>query len=509
MRQERSFEPQHKSTIRSRSAERNYSESRKRISSGDHGSLRKGSPPTSNGGKIESPGTLRRKSSSRQNRCISTKQSNSLTAKKIGTFRPYKVLREKHMSYRKKSKSAADNDEKGKEITGTSDPPAPTLYNAMNSTSVANFLREGIPVLKVSHNQPKKKWHKRILTLSHDKTSIFLTHSKVKPETTRAQLLSPNSKHNPSWTPSKGWGASYLRAIDFADIHFWQIGVVASHAIEQSLPHQKHLHHHASQQATKLDDVKGEEVIISSKSKKSELGDTWYDPSTVGAIVTIFHRTVHSVETLDLFIENQDHRRALIATLALLHRTYEETSQLIGNEALLLRYIWKDMELSLENMVHEREFHNICHRLQLDPPDNKEYRAFCKEIHEERKKDGTHIAKFKYSLSSGECMRLLRCMKLKRNGGTTPALDAWKACFGNANSVNAMTVLTKFLHGPQKEQSICDIGDAEDLIATMNATDLGEMDQPKSKDSLTKRQFEEFLRSELNDIYDPQRRVLL
>jgi hypothetical protein len=291
-----------------------------------------------------------------------------------------------------------------------------------------------------------------------------------------------------------------------ADVYFWQVGVVCSLAMERSLPHQKFLQNQHSQHVNKkgISDSKNKTNI---KKKSSIWGDESYDPGTVGAIVTIFYRGGHKnmMETLDLVIENQNHRRALVATLTLLKKTYRETSQMIGNEMLLLRHVWKDLDLSQPNMANEREFATICHKLQWDPPETKDFKAFCKEIREERKKSGSQSPKFKHSLSAQECMRLLQSMKLKRQGGTSPTLDAWKACFGNVNSVNASTILTKFLHGPQKEQTTCDIDDAMDLIAAMNATELGESGSSQGK--LSKLQFEEFLRSEWNDLYDPEKRI--
>jgi hypothetical protein len=451
--------------------------------------------------QVGASGSSSRRKGDKKTRKRSNK-NDTAPAKKLGTFRPYHVPVKKHMSYRKVSKQVKQPDST---IESNFEPPATSLYQAMKSISVAHFLNEGIPVFKVSHSNPKK-WHRRILTLGDDQTSLFLTHSKVKPNTTRAQLLSPHSKHIPSWTPTKGWTGSYLRAIDMADIYFWQVGVVCSRAMELSLPNQKFLQnqqsHHASEKTNPASVNK-----TNNKKKLTVWGDACYDPATVGAMVTILHRggNKNSVETLDLVIENQDHRRALVATLALLKKTYRETSQMIGNEMMLLRHVWKDLDLSQPNVVNEREFATICHKIQWDPPDTKDFKSFCKEIHEERKKSGTHSPKSKHSLSMQECMRLLQNMKLKRQGGTSPALDAWKACFGDVNSVNASTVLSKFLHGPQKEKTTCDLDDATDLITAMNATEIGETGSGQGR--LSKLQFEEFLRSEWNDIYDPEKKM--
>ncbi|KAL3914759.1 MAG: hypothetical protein SGILL_005969 [Bacillariaceae sp.] len=395
------------------------------------------------------------------------------------------------------------------------DPPACTLHKAMASISVASFIHEGIPVLKVSQKNPQKKWHRRTLTLSKDQMSLFLTHSKVKAGTTRAQLLAPTSKHMPSWTPSKGWGASYLRAIDIADIHFWQVGVVASRTFEQSLPYQKHLHHTPTTTGDDMEQSSPKPPKSKKNLSQAQTAATAYDPKIEGSLITIFHHAGHgfgTLETLDLAIENPDHRRALVATLALLKKTYQETSMLTGNETLALRYIWKDMEFTLGcNMVTEREFTTICQRMQLEPPDSREYKDFCKMTREELKAESfvKTPAKYKQALSPMNCMRFLHVLKTKRQGGSSPAIDAWKLCFGKVNTVKDVTLLTKFLHGPQKEQSTCAIEDARDIIGAMNATELGDQNPRPllARSTLTKAQFDEFLRSELNDIYDPLMKV--
>lgn len=376
-----------------------------------------------------------KKRSGSENATLLTKKKSS---KKAGSFRPYNIPIMHQLSSTPIPK------------------PASTLHQALSRISVASFMEKngnglhGIPVMKVSHNHPGQQ-HRRILTLSADHCSLLLTHGGF--------LRKSKSK-----------------TIDVADVLDWHQGVVATKPLEEyckSLQHQN--------------------------DKKKNGENRGSVAGCIPFIVTIIYRnaTTGRRDSLDLLVENQDFRRALVATLALLKKTYMEVTPLIGNETLLMRYLWKDIDSNNDNKVNEREFLTLCHRHHFYARDDaaKQFRLFCKD-HQVKRNE----------LSYRDCMRLLQMLK-----GRTPAMDAWKAVFGTASTVSAPALLESFLHGPQKESKTCDLQDAVDLIATMNATELDNHDTNGSASSNTKKltrpQFEEFLRSSLNDCYDPVKRL--
>ena len=421
----------------------------------------------------------------------STNVNSNNVAKKVGTFRPYFVpIKNKWELLSPSSHHGSHEVQTMIRSNRVDSGPAQILHEGIKHISVATFLHEGIPVVKVSHNK-LRKCRRRVLTLSEDQTSFFLTHSKLAKGT---RNLIPKQ---PSWTLSKGWNGTYIRSVDVANICDFQVGVISSRRLEESMTKY-------TRKAKKINS-KGE------KSSNKHTASFIPDPARVASAVTIFHidsKTGRMV-SLDFFIEDPDHRRAVVATLALMKYTYSEAHQLVGNEILLLRYILKDMRLDKKGKglitMNETEFLTLCRRLNFTAENiGKEFREFYKQQCE--KNGDSRTGKNKNKLSYHECFQLLQLLKGKQN----PSLEAWRACFGTSTCVNVETVLTKFLHGPQKEQKTCDTQDARDLINIMNATELGEelSNRKRNGSILTQWQFEEFLRSEWNDIYDPEKRVI-
>jgi len=329
------------------------------------------------------------------------------------------------------------------------------LQEGMKNVSVAPFLHEGIPVVKVSHNKPGK-CHRRFLTLSEDQTTLFVTHSKLPKG---ARHIVPKQ---PTWTISKRWKGTHIRSIDIANICYFQVGAVTSRCLELTITK-----HSKTSKTTKENKSK-------EKGGNDDSAPFVLEQDRVATAVTIFHidSTTRRMVSLDFFIENKDHRRAVVAALDLMTKTYAEASELVGNEILLLRYVLKDMEFGTNGegvlAMNEKEFSTLCHRLNFTSENiGKEFREFCKNQTDQY--DESFRGKNRNKLTFHQCLQLLQLLKGKDN----PSLEAWRACFGNVTCVNAVTVLEKFLHGPQQEQKACDKQDARDLINIMNATELG------------------------------------
>lgn len=411
---------------------------------------------------------------------------NSQLLRKIGDFRPYFVplKRKQGVSNPRGQNTQVSQIFSAEDIVGHG--PAQILHEGMKNISVASFLHEGVPVIKVSHNK-LGTLKRRILTLSEDQTTLFLTHSKMAKGT---KNMMPKQ---PKWTPSKGWNGTYVRALDVSNICHFQVGVISSRWLELSV-------------ATHSKKAKKNGESLENDENKKDFFPYMPDPARVASTVTIFHIDPRTgrMDSLDFFIENQDHRRAVVATLALMKYTYDEVSQLVGNEILLYRYIIKDMDLGTNEQgmteMNESEFLDFCRRLNFNVQNiGKQFREFRKQYSEN---EGVGVSKNKLPIH--ECLQFVHLLKGKEN----PLVDAWRACFGTATCVDALTVLTKFLHGPQNEERVCDVQDARDLVNVMNATELGEELSNRKGSLLTQWQFQEFLRSEWNDIYCPEKRVI-
>eukprot|EP00537_Pseudo-nitzschia_pungens_P018587 CAMPEP_0172413430 /NCGR_PEP_ID=MMETSP1061-20121228/78416_1 /TAXON_ID=37318 /ORGANISM="Pseudo-nitzschia pungens, Strain cf. pungens" /LENGTH=1184 /DNA_ID=CAMNT_0013149697 /DNA_START=178 /DNA_END=3732 /DNA_ORIENTATION=+ len=403
---------------------------------------------------------------------------------KFGSFRPYFVpIKKKRDLLGPTSHHSGTGSPPMIEVNDGEKSPGPTLIiqEGMQNIAAAPFLHEGILVLKVSHKKPGK-CQRRFLTLSEDHTTLFLTHSKL-PKGTKH--LAPKQ---PTWASLKGWKGTHIRSIDVANICHFQVGAITTRPLELAFAR----YSKASKEARNHSD-----------SGFFEIEDDCGIPA-----VTIFHidSTTGRMVSLDFFIENNEHRQGLLSALNSMKYTYTEASQLVGNEILLLRSILKDMELSSNGKaitMNEKEFSTLCRRLNFRAGNiSNEFREFCKNQTDHY--DESFRGKNRNKLTFHECLQLLQLLKGKEN----PSLEAWRACFGNATCVKAIAVLENFLHGPQQEQKSCDLQDARDLVNIMNATELGDLVSNRKGSLLTQWQFEEFLRSEWNDIYDPAKRVI-
>jgi phosphatidylinositol phospholipase C, delta len=340
--------------------------------------------------------------------------------------------------------------------------PATVLQQALSTIEVNPVLLDGIHVQKVTGTGRRVK---RVLTLSKDKCAIFVTHSKInKAKGTMAMVAS--SLPIPLWTPSKGFSFSsdksyrdrYTRYIDVADLDSVQVGVVGTQKLET---------------ACQRGYLGSEERYLSSHQEE---------------IVTIYH---HGAIPLDLLIPDQSLRRDLIKALADIQNMYHEIQRWIRNDSLLLRYVWYDVDVDGNGMISNREFNNICNRINLYLKDgSKRFSNFLKSKNITDRKEITYL----------ECMELLDSVK-----GNLPANELWKSLFGDAAKVSAKELTEKFLQGTQGETNST-IEDGEALLQSLNTLVL-EGDEPVA--DLTKAQFHYFLHSVFNDAYDPVKKELV
>jgi hypothetical protein len=93
--------------------------------------------------------------------------------------------------------------------------------------------------------------------------------------------------------------------------------------------------------------------------------------------------------------------------------------------------------------------------------------------------------------------------QLKSQVAPASATDViWKSVFGDVESVTPKVLYQNFMLKAQGEVKT-NLEDAKDLIAAMNSVEIDEHSIPENALKLSKERFEEFLRSEWNDAYDP------
>ena len=328
------------------------------------------------------------------------------------------------------------------------------LKKALESVPVNPILHQGIPVIKISSRGQSKK---RILTLSNDNLALFCTHQKIHAAKGAVAKVA-STLPIPMWTPSRGFAVSsseestrdrYVRYIDVADLDYLQTGIVGTFNLETS-PKRK----------------------VYEKNRK--------------AILTIYH---HGQQSLDLLIEDDNLRQDLINVLLKIQTTYLEVERWVSNDALLLRYIWYDVDVDGSGMISSKEFSKICARVNIYLKDSD--RIFSKFLKDQKIVDRKEI-------SYGECMALLQSIKPQM-----PGMQLWDTLFGaTKKTVTAKALWTKFLKKTQGETDTT-LDDAEALLKSLKTLELDEGSDPASASSLSKPKFVAFLHSEFNDAYDP------
>ena len=222
------------------------------------------------------------------------------------------------------------------------------------------------------------------------------------------------------------------------------------------------------------------------------------------AIVTIVYGAYR--DTLDLIIPDEGDEDLVVNSLRSIMLTYQEATENVPDDELLLRYIWHGVDKGKKGHLNKRELWNACQRMNFHHKKgefNASYRKF-----EERKGAISADSKWKRlrhqnGLDFGECLDFLRDHKT-RSG-------AWVNTFGqDVESVSAEEFLSKFLHLKQREFDAT-LADANNIIAQLHATTIGtspyrtkEAAQNELKRGrLCRALFDVYLHSVSNGAYEP------
>lgn len=355
-----------------------------------------------------------------------------------------------------------------------------------HSVQVSPSLLRGIRVVKIT-SQGKRKG--RVLTISKDRLALFCTHARMSSgkdhngvEFTKARTL-----HAPRFSTDRlcGWlGIAkkdkeiqlrdrYVRYIDVADLDFVQTGLVGTVSLEKSRTEKR---------------LRGLDSPIDRERHQ---------------IVTIGH---HGTDTLSLLISDDQQRRELVVSLCQMREAYQRVKCQVGNEALLLRYIWYDVDVNRDGRIEMNEFMKILSRLNLYAVNATQ------RYHEYAAARQPRLSRKDMGLSFYECIQLLDKLCKPTNSESTMVNDIWKDCFGSsADTVSAEDFWEKFLIGRQRETDVT-LDDAKVLFNIMGSMELYQ-DEAEDHDGtnlrMNRKQFEAYLmHSELNDAYDPETREL-
>jgi len=351
--------------------------------------------------------------------------------------------------------------------------PATSVGAALKSkvTGIGR-LEQGIRVTKVTSRGQLKP---RILTISEDRFALFCTHGSIKGgvlSTVGDKLPLPfiTRKGMRGLTSGDSLREKYVRYIDVADIDAIQLGVVGTKKLENARTEPR---------------LKGADSMIDRDREQ---------------IVSIVH---HGNETMDVLIPDAQDRKDLIVCLQKMCRTYNEAKKLVSNEALLLRYIWYDVDVNRDGLIGEKEFVKILSRINFYVKyASKYYRDF---VNEKALVDGRKLKGKSTGLTYVEIMTLLQQLKEKEKACIAEIL--WDELFDcSADVVSAADFLDKFMHGAQGQTQIT-IEDVQEIFTVLNQMEInhneGEPEVVQVDGQLSRARFEVYLFDLMNSAYNP------
>ena len=347
--------------------------------------------------------------------------------------------------------------------------PATSVGEALQE-NVKGFtlLEKGIHVSKVTSRGQIKQ---RVVTISQDKFALFCTHRPLKRG--KGVLSTMATKISVPFVTRKGirgfMGGEellrdrYVRYIDVADIDAVHVGVLSTQKLEYARTENR---------------LKGLDSPID---------------GMVDKVVSIIH---HGHETLDLVVPDRSELKELVNCLRLMVGTYHQARKKVSNDALLLRYIWYDVDTNRDGRIGETEFTKILSRINLYVKNpRKIFRDHVKQV-------GATGS----SLTYGEVMTLLQMQKNTAKSKSM-ANQIWDELFGSStDTVDVTEFMTKFVHIAQGD-ILTTIEQVRELFMELNDMEMnhqvGETDQVKRGEEISRARFEVYLHHEMNDAYDP------
>jgi phosphatidylinositol phospholipase C delta len=217
-------------------------------------------------------------------------------------------------------------------------------------------------------------------------------------------------------------------------------------------------------------------------------------------------------KTLDLMTTDQDDRDEILDALDRLLHAYQKAKNRVGNDVLLLRYIWTDVDRSKTNLINAAELGAILDRINYYMKKsqlNSAFEQFSKVI-------GLDRSERKRGLTFEQVVTFLH--KLKRDTWQVkPVNQIWVDVFGEfmnngkpRQRVSAQTFLDRFLKRTQGQEGAT-IEYVSDLFLRLNELEIantstqGQVEPGMRNRYITKDTFEAYLASNENSAFDPMR----
>lgn len=217
--------------------------------------------------------------------------------------------------------------------------------------------------------------------------------------------------------------------------------------------------------------------------------------------------------TIDLIIPEDSNvsRDEIVDSLQNLLQTYSVEKTKVGNDVLLLRHIWSDVDKDQSNSITASELSEILNRINFFMKKSdveKLYNSFGKKI-------GLDRSDRRKGFSFEQCLTTIHKIKRDSTWQVKPVQQIWFDLFGEfmnngkmRTRVSADSFLRKFLWQKQGESNLT-AEDVERIFRKLNGleyaptlSNLQFVGDIASK-YIDKDKFEAFLVSKDNDIFDP------
>jgi len=220
-----------------------------------------------------------------------------------------------------------------------------------------------------------------------------------------------------------------------------------------------------------------------------------------------FSLIFRGAKTLDLMVDEGGDREEILYILNSIVTEYGNAKVKVGNEVLLLRYIWNDVDRDSSDTINEKEMGKLLNRINFQGNEKNhstDYRKFASTL-------GLSKEQRKAGLTFDQCVTLLH--KTKRDTfRVKPVTQLFYDMFGQFMSnmkirkkVSADSFLNKFLRTVQGEENRS-INDVMQIFSGLHELELADVaNHITQANYISLEHFEAYLLSRGNDIFDPKR----
>jgi len=370
---------------------------------------------------------------------------------------------------------------------------------------VPEQLLDGVPVIKVNTNGTLKP---AFLTISEDHFTIYITSAKVKNGSSSSlSLMRPSnlvsrvrSISMGSTSGAAGSSAAAGGSGGADDSTCMSVDTFVDQNAERAI------------EIGSIDRIqRGQNTLRFEKARKSArvpIGS----PKKITSLDSTksFSIIFRGEQTLDLMTTDQDNRDEILDALDRILHGYKSAKKRVGNDVLLLRYIWIDVDKDKSNMINAPELGVILDRINFYMKKsllNSSYEQFAKVI-------GLDRAARKKGLTFEQVVTFLH--KLKRDTWIVkPVNQIWVDVFGEfmnngktRQRVSAQTFLDRFLKKTQGQEDatieyVTRLFTRLNELEVANTSAQGQIEPAMRHRYITKDTFEAYLASDENSAFDP------